>query len=181
MFFTAPEVSGTQSCNIQEQSPSTDKLNSSDDDLCATGVSDLEENQAPTEIEVSIKTADEAEISVEVEDNSKHCLLNRLFKFLDQPVPLNPVLAGYFSRTVQLLLQRRQNLMVPYLLGKIELLVSHSYSASVTEVLQKFLMLEEQNFAVDLQILISQAKIKTIGQVIKQMGEDANDWSMSVG
>jgi len=45
-------------------------------------------------------------------------LLDRLFKFLeDEDEPVNPVLAGYFSKVVQLLINRKQKQIVPYIVA----------------------------------------------------------------
>ena len=47
-------------------------------------------------------------------------LLDRLFKFLDtkeDDEPVNAVLAGYFSKVVQLLINRKQKQIVPYIIA----------------------------------------------------------------
>ena len=47
--------------------------------------------------------------------DAKYALLDRLFKFVrSQEKPLNPVLAGYFSKLVTLLINRKQKQIVPY-------------------------------------------------------------------
>ena len=49
----------------------------------------------------------------------KYMLLDRLFKFIEEDgVELvNPVLAGYFSKVVQLLINRKQKQIVPYIIS----------------------------------------------------------------
>jgi len=46
---------------------------------------------------------------------SQFILLDRLFSFLrTDEKPLNPVLAGYFSKLVTLFINRKQKMIIPY-------------------------------------------------------------------
>ena len=63
---------------------------------------------------------------------AKFALLNRLFKFVrTEEKPLNPVLSGYFSKLVTLLINRKQKQLVPYIFEEnpdiIDQLVYHVY------------------------------------------------------
>jgi len=63
--------------------------------------------------------AETSQHSEEEEECSKYMLLDRLFKFImskdDEPV--NPVLSGYFSKVVCLLINRKQKQVVPYIMA----------------------------------------------------------------
>lgn len=80
-------------------------------------------------------------------------LLDRLFGFLEsQEKPLNPVLSGYFSKLVTLLLTRRQKQLVPYVFGGedhgkyVDLLLFHVYQKSLSEFLNRLLGLNVAEF-----------------------------------
>jgi len=81
----------------------------------------------------------------EDESTNKYVLLDRLFKFIrtDQEEPLNPVLSGYFSKLVSLLISRKQKLLVPYVFAKdcniLDCLLRHVYQKSISDVLDKLL------------------------------------------
>lgn len=77
--------------------------------------------------------------------------MDRLFKFVrTQEKPLNPVLSGYFSKLVTLLVNRKQKLLVPYIFDEnpdiIESLVYHVYQKSISELLNKFLNIMVHDF-----------------------------------
>lgn len=66
-------------------------------------------------------------------------LLDRLFKFVrSREKPLNAVLAGYFSKLVTLLINRKQKSLIPYVFSPesdvIESLLYHVYQKSISEV-----------------------------------------------
>ena len=72
-------------------------------------------------------------------------LLDRLFKFIegDGEELVNPVLAGYFSKVVQLLVNRKQKQIVPFIISDtsnvVENLLNHIYSRSISEVVHRLL------------------------------------------
>jgi len=70
-------------------------------------------------------------------------LLDRLFSFLDQEGPLNPVLSGYFCKLVSLLISRKQKLLLPYVFAPeskiIDNLVKHVGQKSISEVINKLM------------------------------------------
>jgi serine/threonine-protein phosphatase 6 regulatory subunit 1 len=102
-------------------------------------------------------------------------LLDRLFKFImsadDEPV--NPVLAGYFSKVVCLLINRKQKQVVPYIMADsnkvIESLLAHVYSRSVAEVIHRILHIVESNFDEDLSVKIAEQKQKIMVSLIDQL------------
>ena len=66
------------------------------------------------------------------------CLLDKLWGFLDQPGPLNPLLASFFSRVMMSLLQRKTPLMVEYLCSKeaaLEQLLKHIDTSAVMDLI----------------------------------------------
>ena len=56
---------------------------------------------------------------IEAEQVSKYMLLERLFQFIEveEGEEVNSVLAGYFSKVVQLLVNRKQKQIVPFLVA----------------------------------------------------------------
>lgn len=96
----------------------------------------------------------------EDEQGGKYMLLDRLFKFLktDTDEPINLVLAGYFSKVVQLLINRKQKQIVPYIIADenkvVTSLLRHVYSRSVAEVIHRILNIVESNFEDDVSALI---------------------------
>ena len=69
--------------------------------------------------------------------------------------PLNPVLAGYFSKLMCLLCTRKDKQLVPYVFGAendvFECLLYHSYQKSISEVLFKLLHINDTYFDEDMQ------------------------------
>ena len=100
-------------------------------------------------------------------------LLNRLFKFVDNDgeEPVNPVLAGYFSKVVQLLINRKQKQIVPYLIADenkcVEKLLCHVYSRSVAEVIHRLLHPIESNFEEDISAKIAEKKQVILSSLIE--------------
>jgi hypothetical protein len=70
-------------------------------------------------------------------------LLDRLFSFIDIEEELNPVLSGYFSKLVSLLISRKQKMLIPYIFAPeskiIDNLVRHVGQKSISEVINKLL------------------------------------------
>ena len=109
-------------------------------------------------------TAALSERSDEAEQCGKYMLLDRLFKFVKSSdnQPVNSVLAGYFSKVVQLLINRKQKQIVPYIIGDenqvVESLLKHVYSRSVAEVIHRLLHIVESNFEEDVATKIAAKK-----------------------
>jgi len=77
-------------------------------------------------------------------------LLDKLFSFIEtREKPLNPVLAGYFQKLVTILLNRKQRQLLPYIFAKdspvMDNLLYHVYQKSISEVLNKFVSLSDNN------------------------------------
>jgi hypothetical protein len=74
----------------------------------------------------------------------KFMLLDRLLKFIrSTDKPLNPVLSGYFSKLLTLLINRKPKSLMPYVFSPesdvIESLLNHVYQKSLSELITKFL------------------------------------------
>jgi hypothetical protein len=86
------------------------------------------------------------------------------------------VLAGYFSKLLVSLIQRKQNQMVPYLFNAdndaIDCLIDHVYQKSVSEVLIKIMNIEENNFNEDLSEAIHKRKIAVITKLVNKLDID---------
>ena len=108
-------------------------------------------------------------------------LLDRLFKFIegDGVELINPVLAGYFSKVVQLLVNRKQKQIVPYIISDtsnvVENLLNHIYSRSVAEVVHRLLQIVESNFDDDISSKITQKKQKIMSSLIGQLSSQRED------
>lgn len=92
-------------------------------------------------------------------------LLDRLFKFIKtepSEEPINSVLSGYFSKVVQLLINRKQKQIVPYIIADenrvVENLLRHVYSRSVAEVIHRILHIVESNFEDEVSTKIAEKK-----------------------
>ena len=127
-----------------------------------------ESTQSATEQSTTVAaTSDE-----EDEPVHKYMLLDRLFKFIegDGVELINPVLAGYFSKVVQLLVNRKQKQIVPYIISDtsnvVENLLKHIYSRSIAEVVHRLLQIVESNFDDDISSKITQKKQKIMSSLI---------------
>jgi hypothetical protein len=112
-----------------------------------------------------------------VEEN-RYMLLDYLFKFVEsKKTPLNPVLSGYFSKLVIMLLNRKQKQIVPYIFGSnckvIERLLFHVYQKSISEVLQKILNVSEQSY--DSSLKIKEKQVNIVIDLVDQLGARAGN------
>ena len=123
----------------------------------------------------------------EEEPVSKYMLLDRLFRFIEtkEDERVNAVLAGYFSRVVCLLINRKQKQVVPYIFSEersvVELLLKHVYSRSVAEVLNRLLNIIETNFdGEELPALIAGKKQQIVSSLIEQLrGEQDQETALN--
>lgn len=77
----------------------------------------------------------------------RYGLLEKLLSFLSADSEINPVLAGYFSRVMQAIIEKRKlNLLEYIFLYKEHMsnLVKHSYNKSISDVLNKILSNEDK-------------------------------------
>lgn len=117
----------------------------------------------------------------EEEQGGKYMLLDRLFKFIkttdDEPV--NLVLAGYFSKVVQLLINRKQKQIVPYIIADenkvVVNLLRHVYSRSIAEVIHRILHIVESNFEEEVSTLIAAQKQLILSSLIDQLATERED------
>jgi serine/threonine-protein phosphatase 6 regulatory subunit 1 len=93
----------------------------------------VQEEQSETTQSTTIREPeDEDSTIVKKETVSRLALLDRLFRFLkSENKPLNPVLAGYFTKLVTLLINRKSKQLMPYVFAPestiIDRLVEHVY------------------------------------------------------
>lgn len=79
-------------------------------------------------------------------EQSKCYLFERLLSFLDNEGPLNPVLAGYFSKLMLILIQNKPTDVSRYINQNpsiIDKMIARLESKSVADVLYKLLNLSE--------------------------------------
>jgi len=140
------------------------------------------EAEQTNESTLATTVADASEHSEE-EEVSKYMLLDRLFKFISidekENGEVNPVLAGYFSKVVQLLINRKQKQIVPYIFAEenkvVESLLAHVYSRSVAEVLHRLLHTVESNFDDELAAKITIQKQVILNSLIEQLKSEKED------
>lgn len=110
------------------------------------------------------------------ESDNKYLLLDRLFKFLRVKEDLNPVLSGYFSKLVSLLISRKQKLLIPYIFAPesdiIDLMVTHVGQKSISEVLNKLMTQIDHDFMVN---QIQEKQQKVVEKLISHLGPDKDE------
>lgn len=118
------------------------------------------------------------------EKQSKFMLLDRLMLFIrQQEKPLNDVLAGYFSKLMTLLINRKQKSLLPYVFGAesdvIDCLLNHVYQKSISELVTKFLNISEDTAkAGDNSALASEIKrqqVNILVTLVDKLGPDNTD------
>ena len=115
------------------------------------------------------------------EEENKHVLLDRLFKFIrtEGDEQLNPVLSGYFCKLVSLLISRKQKSLVPYIFAPgsdvIEQMLKHVYQKSISEVLNKLLTQIDSDFEPEIMAEIKAKQQLAVAKLIDQLGPDVSD------
>lgn len=103
-------------------------------------------------------------------------LLDRLFRFLKQKGDLNPVLSGYFSKLVSLLISRKQKLLIPYIFAAdsdiIDHMVRHVGQKSISEILNKLITQIDQDYMAD---LIQKKQLTVVEKLIAHLGPDKHE------
>jgi peroxiredoxin family protein len=96
--------------------------------------------------------------------------------FIRQQEELNPVLSGYFSKLVSLLISRKQKFLIPYIFAPesdiIEHLVRHVGQKSISEILNKLLTQIDQDF---MQEKIQQKQQSVVEKLIDHLGADKDE------
>ena len=108
----------------EQEAPSTTETDTSKDSEKSLEEPEKEETkdaeaEAASDLETAMGTTIATDAETEyVEPVSKYMLLDRLFKFIrTDDKPLNPVLAGYFSKLTILMINRKQKQIIPYIFG----------------------------------------------------------------
>lgn len=99
----------------------------------------------PEEDDVIVESPGEEKKEVEPA-NMKYALLEKLLSLLDCP-EINPVLAGYFAKTMQVLLDKRKLEIMQYVFKYKQHMLNilkHSYNKSIAEILSKILSSEDK-------------------------------------
>ena len=150
-----------------------------DDHKDEKGILDEKEDQIES-TQATLATEPEITQNEEDEDlDNKFMLLDRLFSFIDCEEELNPVLSGYFSKLVSLLISRKQKMLVPYIFAPeskiIDNLVRHVGQKSISEVLNKLLTQIDPDYLED-NIQEKQQMVieKLISQLGPELGEENN-------
>lgn len=117
----------------------------------------------------------------EEEEESKHVLLDRLFKFIraEGDEQLNPVLSGYFCKLVSLLISRKQKSLVPYIFAPnsdiIENMLKHIYQKSISEVLNKLLTQIDGDYEPEIMAEIKSKQQLAVTKLIDMLGPELSD------
>ena len=172
----AEEVAVEKKEQATTESPDVEKEADAPKEASAFDEPEVEEDQTQaTTVANSDKSDDEEQLS-------KYMLLDRLFKFItieENEGPVNFVLAGYFSKVVQLLINRKQKQIVPYIIADenkvVENLLRHVYSRSVAEVIHRLLHIVESNFEDDISAKIAEKKQLILSSLIEQLSGEGED------
>lgn len=93
--------------------------------------------------------------------------------------PINPVLAGYFAKLVTLLINRKQKNLIPYVFAPdsdvIDNLLYHVYQKSVSELLNKFLNIQDHDFEEPLSTEIKRKQNEVIEKLIEKLGPNSTE------
>jgi len=118
--------------------------------------------------------ATEGEEEEDPEAGNKYVLLDRLFKFVRTKEELNPVLSGYFSKLVSLLISRKQKLLIPYIYSPdrdiIECMLDHVYQKSISEVLNKLLVQFDSEYEPEIQTMIKVKQQTAVAKLVDKLG-----------
>jgi hypothetical protein len=110
-------------------------------------------------------------------------LLDRLLKFIrSKDKPLNAVLAGYFSKLMTLLINRKQKSILPYVFAPesdvIDCLLYHVYQKSISELVNKFLNIQESSSASTGGVsseVIKQKQHYILNTLVEKLGPGASE------
>ena len=153
------EVEAPVQSNVQEDAE--DKKSADDEPIKANepeqtveqvDEEDIDLTKADSSEEVKSEPKEKAPVvELSEEEKAKFDLLDHLFIFLDSEEELNPVLCGYFSKLVGVFLNRKSKQIYHYVYTHedgqtLERLAKHVYSKSLTEILIKFLDVQESYF-----------------------------------
>ena len=131
--------------------------------------------------EANIQSADNDEVVLH--DNSetekkesiktRYMLLEKLLSLLNTKNELNPVLAGYFSKVVLAILEKRKQDFLEYVFKfdmHINNVVRHSYNKSIADILNKIITNEERSMTGNGPEEFQDDKKKILDKMIDKMG-----------
>jgi len=113
-------------------------------------------------------------------------LLERLLKFIRQEEkPVNAVLAGYFSKLVTLLINRKSKSLFPYIFGQssdfVDCLLHHVYQKSLSELITKLLNISEEtarnasNEEVNVAASVKERQAHILNRLIEKLSPTASE------
>lgn len=106
-------------------------------------------------------------------DSNKHDLIDYLTKFIDTDEEINDVLAGYFARLCNLLIQKRGEEMALYFYSNKQKLLrfaDHSYSKSISEIAVKILDINIDKLDFD-KAVITQTRVEFLERLLTKLKE----------
>lgn len=110
-----------------------------------------------------------------MDQQNRYYLLDRLFSFLQRSdkEDLNPVLAGYFSKFVLMIIRQRPHQIVPYLYDSdtdvFDRLLDHMYNTSICEVIIKILVSLTPRYDKELNHVIYDKDFAIFDRIISMM------------
>ena len=143
-----------------------------------------EKKETEEQKESVTKNEPEAEDQEEEENPAgKYMLLERLMKFIRQTEkPLNAVLSGYFAKLFTLLINRKQKSLLPYVFAPesdiVESLLYHVYQKSLSELITKFLNIQEDTIFTSDEVTGKQIKAKQaliLDTLVDKLGPDCSE------
>ncbi|CDW85853.1 UNKNOWN [Stylonychia lemnae] len=116
----------------------------------------------------------------EEEKGGKYLLLERLFKFIrTKETPLNPVLSGYFAKLVTILINRKQKNLIPYVFAPesdvIDCLLHHVQQKSISEILNKFLNIQDHDFESTISAEIKSKQHHVLQSLVEKLSPEATE------
>jgi len=103
----------------------------------------------------------------------QYVLLEKLMSFLAGPVPLNPILAGYFSKVFVALLEKRKSDLLDYIFhvnSHMNNILKHSYNKSISEILGKIVSNEDRFGGSGIVEEFSEEKHMIVEALVEKMG-----------
>ena len=127
-----------------------------------------------------IEPEDEESTIAKKELVSRFILLDRLFKFLrTDDKPLNPVLSGYFAKLVTLLINRKQKQLIPFIYASesdiIDRLLYHVYQKSISELLNKLLSIQENDFDSQVAQIMQKKQQQVVQNLLQKLSSEASE------
>jgi hypothetical protein len=110
-------------------------------------------------------------------NTNKYDLLDYLTRFIDTDNELNDVLAGYFARLCNILIQKKSDEIVKYFFTKEHLLYKfayHSYSKSLTDTVIKILDINTEKSGIDANE-VKRVRREFIHKLLERLNDDKSE------